>query len=578
MKPLETRCIRRTPLGRLTFGRALLGAAVPILALALSTGSVAQTSSPDSNRSREYEKHALREPGDPTRGRALFRDAQRARCLSCHKTGDEGGSVGPNLSHIGSKFDRPHLIESLLEPSRQIVEGYRATTVVTRAGVAVTGVVQSDDETAVTLVDSDARERVVQTRDIARRETSATSIMPANVAGQLSRSEFADLIAYLETLRAKGSARFGGGVRGPIVLPRGFEISTVVTGLTAATALEASSDGRVFVCEQMGALRIVRDGELLAKPFVELDVAKTWERGLIGVTLDPKFPAQPFVYVVYTARDPHPHHRVSRFTANGDRAEPGSELVLFEGDDQSRLGGNIPAGHQGGAIHFAPDGSLFVSIGEQTAGKPAQRLDSLLGKILRLRPDGSIPNDNPFVAETQGKYRAIWASGCRNPFTFAIRQRDGLVLINDVGGKFEEINRGSPGANYGWPTVDHGPTDRSEFASPVHAYPQASIAGGDFAPESDAWPEPFRGRYFFADFVRGWIRTLDPEHPGDVREFAGGLRRPVDLRFANDGALYVLLRNAWVLDDKFEPNTGSLVRVSWSGGSRIKRQDSAEEG
>jgi glucose/arabinose dehydrogenase len=184
-----------------------------------------------------------------------------------------------------------------------------------------------------------------------------------------------------------------------------------------------------------------------------------------------------------------------------------------------------------------------------------------LGKLLRLNPDGTIPSDNPFLEKASGKYQAIWARGCRNPFTFAVQPSTGTIFINDVGGKHEEINRGVAGANYGWPVVDHGPTQQAGFIGAIHYYPEASIAGGDFADADLAWPDEYRGRYFFADFVHGWIKTLDPSAPGEAVDFAGGLRRPVDLRFATDASLYVLLRNAWVIDKKFEGGTGALLRI-----------------
>jgi putative heme-binding domain-containing protein len=508
-----------------------------------------------------YERHALTHEGDPTRGKKLFFDDARTACAKCHRVGDAGTAVGPDLSNIGGKFDRPHLIESVLEPSRQIVEGYRATIIDTVDGETLTGVVKEHSDSEISLADVTGLHKVPRSR-IARQRESPLSLMPEGIASALSFEEFTDLIAYLESLRPGGPAEFGAGVKGPIHLPAGFEVRTVATGLTGTTAMETTADGRVFVCEQTGTLRVVRDGKLLAKPFVTLPVDSYWERGLIGVTVHPEFPTRPFVYVCYVAKEPCPHHRISRFTAEGDVAVAGSERVLFEGDDQRTLGGNIPAGHQGGALHFGRDGKLYASIGEQTAEAPAQRLDSLLGKILRLNPDGSIPADNPFVAKTSGKYGAIWAVGCRNPFTFAVRRSAGEMLINDVGGSFEEINRGVAGANYGWPAADHGPTTDPRFTGPVYWYPQSSIIGADFCPDDSSWAHEYRGRYFFADFVQGWVKTLDPANPKDVRTFATGLRRPSDLRFGRDGSLYVLLRNAWVIDEKFQPGTGTLLAIT----------------
>src|SRR5262249_14271244 len=158
---------------------------------------------------------------------------------------------------------------------------------------------------------------------------------------------------------------------------------------------------------------VVRDGKLLDEPLLRVPATSTWERGLIGVTVAPDFPRTPHVFACYVSGTPYPHHIISRWTARGDRAEPGSEVVLFEGDDQTNLGGFKPDGHQGGAIHFGSDGKLYVAIGEQTAAAPAQHMNSLLGKMLRLNPDGSIPPDNPFVTTTTGKYRSIWALGLR---------------------------------------------------------------------------------------------------------------------------------------------------------------------
>jgi glucose/arabinose dehydrogenase len=350
-----------------------------------------------------------------------------------------------------------------------------------------------------------------------------------------------------------------------LTLSEGFSHTLVASGVTGATAMEVAPDGRVFVCEQTGALRVIKGGRLLAEPFLRLSVDDAWERGLLGVAFDPDFAHNQYVYLCYVLPQPYPHHRISRFTADGDIAAAGSEVVLLEGDDQNRLGGTVPAGHQGGAIHFGLDGKLYVSIGEQTAQTPSQDLGSLLGKILRLNPDGSIPEDNPFFHVAKGKYRAIWARGLRNPFTFAVQPGTGRMLINDVGqDRWEEVNEGFAGANYGWP-ITEGPVADAQFRGPIHHYPAASISGGAFCPTKGGtnFPARYRGLYFFADFVQGWVKTLDPDHPDRVETFAKGLTRPVDLKFAPDGSLYILVRDAWVKDKDFRPNTGSLHRVAY---------------
>lgn len=518
-----------------------------------------------SSAREEYTRSALTRRGDARRGRVLFADAARLACAKCHRVRAEGGDIGPDLSDVGGKFDRQQLIEAVLEPSRQIVEGYRPTIIATVDGRIHTGIVKKESADEVVLVDADGKWETVRKTEVEESKWGDASLMPDGLAARLSHEEFSDLIAYLEGLRSAGQGTPGSGVTGPVTLPPGFVRSSVASGITGATAMEVAADGRVFVCEQTGALRVIKGDTLLAKPFAEFEVDSTWERGLIGVTLDPDFTHNGFVYVCYVARTPYPHHRISRLTARGDAAAPESEVVLFEGDDQTRLGGKVPAGHQGGAIHFGGDGKLYVALGEQTAGKPSQDLGSLLGKILRLNPDGSIPGDNPFAGTTTGKYRAIWARGLRNPFTFAVQPGTGRLYINDVGqDRWEEINEGVAGANYGWP-LKEGPGADARFRGPIHAYPVASIAGGAFCPTdaSTSFPSPYRGLYFFADFIKGWVKTLDPDDPERVETFATGLTRPVDLKFAPDGSLYVLLRDAWVKDGNFRGRTGTLHRIRY---------------
>jgi glucose/arabinose dehydrogenase len=388
-------------------------------------------------------------------------------------------------------------------------------------------------------------------------------MMPESLAFELTFSSFADVIAYLQSLRPEQMGTPGSGLTGPIALPSGFSSETIATGITGATGLALSTDGRVFICEQTGSLRVVKDRRMLPEPFLTLEVDSAWERGLIGVTLDPKFAQNGHIYVCFVMPRPFVHHRVSRFTAAGDVAALGSEHILFEGDDQATLGGNVPAGHQGGALRFGGDGKLYIALGDQTAGGPAQQLTSFQGKVLRLNPDGSIPEDNPFSKTAHRKYRAIWALGLRNPFRIAVQPGSGRILINDVGqDKWEEIDEGVAGANYGWP-LSEGPTTDARFRGPIHYYPVASITGGAFCPSDpmSAFPKRYRGRYFFTDFVKGWIKILDPDHPESAETFAEGLMRPVDLAFGSDGALYVLLRDAWVVDRHFRPGTGSLLRI-----------------
>ncbi len=167
--------------------------------------------------------------------------------------------------------------------------------------------------------------------------------------------------------------------------------------------------------------------------------------------------------------------------------------------------------------------------------------------MLRIGSDGSIPADNPFVAQTSGRNEAIWALGLRNPFTFAVQPGSGRIFINDVGqAAWEEINDGRAGANYGWPDTEGRTTD-PRYQSPLHAYPTSStacaITGGAFYnPQTAMFPAQYVGSYFFADFCGNWIKRLDPS-TGSVTDFVTTTNRePIGIKIGPDGALYYLSR------------------------------------
>ena len=328
------------------------------------------------------------------------------------------------------------------------------------------------------------------------------------------------------------------------VASQGFTTNLVTSGLNAPTAMAFAPDGRLFVAEQGGRLRVIKNGALLPTEFLSVTTTSSGERGLLGVAFDPNFASNQFVYVYYTATSPTIHNRVSRFIANGDVAVPGSETVILE---LNQLSG--ATNHNGGAIHFGLDGKLYIGVGENANGANAQTLSNLLGKMLRINPDGSIPPDNPFFATAAGDNRAIWALGLRNPFTFAIEPATGRIFINDVGeNSQEEINDGIVGSNYGWPATE-GATTNPNFRSPLFAYGHGTgpttgcaIAGGAFyRSTAPLFPADFVGDYFFADLCSGWVRRFDPAS-GVVTGFASGFSAPVDLQVGADGGLYVLSR------------------------------------
>lgn len=336
-------------------------------------------------------------------------------------------------------------------------------------------------------------------------------------------------------------------------LPTGFS-ETQISGFTNPTAMAIAPDGRIFVCEQAGTLKVIKNGAVLPTPFLSLPVSTGGERGLLGVAV----PDNTYVYVYYTASGNPVRNRLSRFTQAGDQAAAGTEFILMEFEP---LSANI---HNGGAIHFGPDGKLYVAVGDNSVTANAQSFDNRLGKILRLNPDGTIPSDNPYYTNTTGVNRSIWALGLRNPFTFAFQPGSGRMFINDVGQEtFEEVNEGVAGANYGWPASE-GPTTNPNHKGPIYSYAHGTgevtgcaITGGAFYnPQTNLFPTNYSGQYFFADFCAGFIRYFDPatvQFTGVTTVFASGISQPVDIQVAADGAFYYLARG-----------TGSVFRVTYS--------------
>jgi glucose/arabinose dehydrogenase len=341
----------------------------------------------------------------------------------------------------------------------------------------------------------------------------------------------------------------------------GFTETVVADSLDSPVSMAIAPDGRVFVCEQGGALRVIRRGALLPRPFVTVPTAANEEEGLLGVAFDPSFAHNGNVYVCYTALAPRRHNVIARYTASGDTARPGSARVLYEMSEH----GN--AQHVAGGLHFGRDGMLYASTGENADGAFAQSLRTTFGKILRLRRDGTIPTDNPFYAIAQGRYRAIWARGLRNPFGFDIDRVTGRMYINDVGGSaFEEVNEGVAGANYGWPIYE-GAGVNPGFRFPVHTYTHeqgCAITGGAFyRPERGGFPREWVGRYFYAEYCRGEIRWIDPASPQAYQVF--GRTRvpgPVDIRVGSDGDLFYLARGNTAVTGGAHTSWGTVVRVS----------------
>jgi glucose/arabinose dehydrogenase/PKD repeat protein len=372
-------------------------------------------------------------------------------------------------------------------------------------------------------------------------------------------------------------------------LPPGFS-DVLVANLTGPTGLAFTPDGRLLISQQSGVVRVYRNGALVPAPALTIPAGSTgricnnFENGLLGITVDPAFQDNGFVYLYYTAKRPDVVcvNRVSRFTMSGDTLSLASEAVLID---------NIPApngNHNGGDLKFGKDGYLYVSVGDggcDWAGGGCQaRNDAsrdefvLIGKILRITSDGGIPPDNPFRGQgtarcnvtgmTDPGFRCqeTFAWGFRNPFRIAHDPNAvGVRLfINDVGQNTrEEIDLAQAGGDYGWNCKEGTRTNSTapscqplpvSLVPPIYEYDHnalvpgtsvsgcGSVTGGAFVPNG-LWPG-YDGTYLFGDYVCGALFVLrESGGAWSASDFATGLgaNSAVTMIFgphANGQALY----------------------------------------
>jgi glucose/arabinose dehydrogenase len=346
-------------------------------------------------------------------------------------------------------------------------------------------------------------------------------------------------------------------------LPPGFIETDVASSLSSPTTMAFAPDGRLFIGLQTGAIRIVENGVLLPTPFVTVPTTGVGEQGLLGIAFDPGFASNGYLYTYFTSQTDPIHNRIVRYTANGNVAVPGSETLIFRLTDLNAPRGQ---GHNGGAMIFASDGKLYVTVGDNFVAPNAQLLNNIFGKVLRLNADGTIPVDNPFYNTASGDNRAIWAYGLRHPYNLAIDRNTNRMYINDVGyHSWEEVNLGIAGANYGWPTTE-GATSNPAFTSPVYTYPNyatgsgqgCAITGGAFYdPVVQQFPSSYVGDYFFTDYCNSRITLLDSVTNTATQFATQAGPSIVALAIGPDGSLYYLMRGSTT-------NAGAVKRISYT--------------
>jgi aldose sugar dehydrogenase len=324
-----------------------------------------------------------------------------------------------------------------------------------------------------------------------------------------------------------------------------IKVETVAKGLDHPWGLAFLPDGEMLVTEKHGTLRRVAKDGTVSKPLSGVPkVVAMGQGGLLDVALDPDFSSNRLVYLTYS----EPGERgASTAVARGKLGESGLDdvEVIFRQEPKVQ-GGN----HFGSRLAFAPDGTLFVTLGERFQFDPAQDLTNDLGKIVRINPDGSIPNDNPFVGKENARPE-IWSYGHRNPQGAAIHPETGKLWETEFGPRGgDELNIPKAGSNYGWPVVSWGmhyngkdipdPPTHPEFADAIYHWdPVISPSGISFY-TADAIPA-WKGNLLIAGLSEQAIvrLTLDGEKVTAEERIPMGARIR-DVRQGADGSVYAV--------------------------------------
>ncbi len=493
-----------------------------------------------------YRQFAIEHAGNATAGEQLYLKEKKLACVNCHNiTGAE--KSGPNLDGIADKYSRRDLIENILRPSLSIKPGYEQSTVITHDGRTIVGRISRSQKSMLKVVNAEGKTIDVQRSDIDEIHESKISMMPENVALVVSPEQFADLVAYLETLHFKVITGFRGHndpvevtrIKEPIafrpITPDDMKFSNPVW----CSALQGVP-GQLVVLEHQEA-KIWRleptDGKMVRHLFLDLTgqvkYGANW--GLMCVAFHPQFQSNHRYFLEHEVEE----QGVVKTTVVERLAS--DDLLQDAGGTSRRLFENEqPAyNHNGGCIAFGPDGMLYIGFGDggfqRDPNGNGQNPHTAHSKMLRIdvdhRDEGrpyAIPKDNPFLKEHERDpafLTEIWASGLREPWRFSFDSKTGALWVGDVGqDRWEEVCIVQAGENHGWnvyegyePFSNEYRREAEKFTFPLYAYPHSfgvCVTGG-YVYRGKQSPS-YDGVYIFGDYETRRVWGLQ-EHNGQVQ-------------------------------------------------------------
>ncbi|MEO5712536.1 MAG: PQQ-dependent sugar dehydrogenase [Luteolibacter sp.] len=506
----------------------------------------------------DYESFAMSHAGDVARGRAAF-----LVCATCHSVDGTGSTTGPDLGLIGDNFRRLDLIRAILEPSASVAVGFGATSIETTSGETRIGIVKSATAELLEMMGVDGKLVKIPVPQIKSQQQLDISLMPAGLHAAFPKERFADLIAYLESLRSTAAAvadKSGALSSIPMagklaefepLFAEPFDYPTWfgwIPGRAIKNGLVLEHAGRIWVTEK-NTRRLFLD--------ISSIVRRGGATGLLGIAFHPDFENDRRYYIKYqmvengvisTVID----ERKMKPKLDEDSGQPSRRIIKIT---------SVTQDHNGGSIGFGPDGFLYFGMGDTGPQRDpqghGQDMGILLGKLLRIDVDRSegalayaIPADNPFVGKA-GVRPEIWAYGFREPWRICWDSKTKDLWVGDVGqDRVEEVGIVRCGENHGW-NVYEGHQAFSDgfrragekYVPPVLSYTHRiglSVTGGEVyhgsrAPKLEGW-------YVFGDYDsrRVWALTQQDRKLGKVVEIGRSPARITSFARDDDGELYVI--------------------------------------